>query len=254
MQAVAGLPCGAVVLPGVDRDMRGAIWAGLTDPHPQEDHPQYRFAALAQAMGTDPAGIPDWVDAPPPSPTRNALVSLALRPAPVTDGWRRDGPGLGCLRAATDGVSLIEAPDPRSEALAIALCLREALEQDRTAALITPDRMLTRRVAAELDRWGIVPDDSAGEPLRQTAAGRLIRHVAALMGERLTAEALVTILKHPPDGISTCCGSGSWRSRCAGSVRPSPTRDRWRSGPESSTRAAPIRQTPGHGRNGSQPA
>ncbi len=197
MQAVAGLPCAAVVLPGVDRDMPGTIWAGLTDPRQQEDHPQYRFAALARSMGTDPASIPDWVDARPPSPKRNALVSLALRPAPVTDGWRRDGPALGCLRAATEGISLIEAPDPRAEARAIALCLRDALERGRTAALITPDRMLTRRVAAELDRWGIVPDDSAGEPLRQTAAGRLIRHVAALMGERLTAEALVTILKHP---------------------------------------------------------
>jgi len=197
MGAVAGLPCGAVVLPGVDRDMSPAIWAGLTEPAPQEDHPQYRFAALAQRLGTDPAAIPDWVDMAPPSPARNALVSLALRPAPVTDGWRRDGPTLGCLRSATAGVALIEAPDPRAEALAIALRLRAALEEGARAALITPDRMLTRRVAAQLGRWGIVPDDSAGQPLRQTAAGRLIRHVAALMGERLTAEALVTLLKHP---------------------------------------------------------
>lgn len=197
MAAVAGLPCGAVVLPGVDRHMPAAIWAGLTDPAPQEDHPQYRFAALAQALGTDPAAIPDWVAMAPPNPARNALVSLALRPAPVTDGWRRDGPGLGCLLRATGGVSLIEAPDPRMEALAIALRLRAALEDGQRAALITPDRMLTRRVEAQLDRWGIVPDDSAGEPLRQTAAGRLVRHVAGLMGERLTAEALVTLLKHP---------------------------------------------------------
>jgi double-strand break repair protein AddB len=197
MTAVARLPCGAVVLPGVDRDMPDAIWAGLTEPAPHEDHPQYRFAVLAHAVGTDPAAIPDWVDAAPPSPARNALVSLALRPAPVTDGWRRDGPALGCLGTATEGIALIEAPDPRMEALAVALRLRAALEDGQRAALITPDRMLTRRVAAQLDRWGIVPDDSAGEPLRQTAAGRLIRHVAALMGERLTAEALVTLLKHP---------------------------------------------------------
>jgi double-strand break repair protein AddB len=197
MAAVADLPRGAVVLPGVDRDMPTAIWAGLTKPLPQEDHPQYRFAALAGDLGTDPTTIPDWVEAAPPSPARNALVSLALRPAPVTDGWRRDGPGLGCLRSATADVALIEAPDPRMEALAIALRLRAALADGQRAALITPDRILTRRVAAQLDRWGIVPDDSAGEPLRQTAAGRLIRHVAALMGQRLTAEALVTLLKHP---------------------------------------------------------
>ena len=198
MQAVALLPNGAVVLPGVDRDMPGAVWQGLTGGAPQEDHPQYRFAMLCAALGTDPACLPLWDDAAmPPSPARNALVSLALRPAPVTDGWRRCGPHLGDLMAATTELALIEAPDPRYEALAIALRLRAAVEDGQTAALITPDRMLTRRVAAQLDRWRIVPDDSAGVPLSQTAAGRLVRHAAALFGQRLTAEALITLLKHP---------------------------------------------------------
>lgn len=197
MQAVALLPNGAVVLPGIDTDMPPAIWQGLTDPAPQEDHPQYRFAALAEALDMSPADIPPWDDTLPPSPARNALVSLAMRPAPVTDGWRRDGPALGDLQTATRDLSLIEAPDPRFEALAIAMRLRAAVEDGQTAALITPDRMLTRRVAAALDRWGIVPDDSAGEPLRQTAVGRLIRHVAQLSGQRLTSQALMILLKHP---------------------------------------------------------
>jgi hypothetical protein len=55
---------------------------------------------------------------------------------------------------------------------------------------ITPDRMLTRQVTATLDRWGIVPDDSAGKPLALSAPGRLLRHVAALFGRALTPEAL----------------------------------------------------------------
>ncbi|PWR02904.1 double-strand break repair protein AddB [Meridianimarinicoccus roseus] len=197
MRAVAGLPCGAVVLPGVDAHMPPDIWARLVADPPQEDHPQYRFAALARALGQNPATLREWAPVSAPSPARNALVSLALRPAPVTDGWRRDGPSLGDLTAATAGLSLIEAPDPRFEAMAIALRLRAALEDGQTAALITPDRMLTRRVAATLDRWGIEPDDSAGEPLRQTAAGRLVRHVADLFGQRLTGAALIVLLKHP---------------------------------------------------------
>jgi ATP-dependent helicase/nuclease subunit B len=35
-------------------------------------------------------------------------------------------------------------------------------------------------VAAALDRWGIVPDDSAGKPLALSAPGRLLRQVAGL--------------------------------------------------------------------------
>ncbi|WP_193140155.1 double-strand break repair protein AddB [Meridianimarinicoccus sp. MJW13] len=197
MQAVVDLPQGAVVLPGVDPHMPPDLWRSLTDPVAQQDHPQYRFAALAEAFGHDPATIPDWADCPAPSESRNRLVSLALRPAPVTDGWRRDGPDLGDLRGATEGLTLIEAPDPRGEANALALCLRKAVEDGRIAALITPDRMLTRRVTAALARWGIEPDDSAGAPLRQTAPGRLIRHVTGLAGQKLTAEALLVLLKHP---------------------------------------------------------
>ncbi|OSP55355.1 double-strand break repair protein AddB [Pseudoruegeria sp. SK021] len=197
MEAVARLPNGAVVLPGVDPGMTPEIWRGLLAPHPQQDHPQYRFALIADSLGLDPAQLPTWADTPAPSPSRNALVSLALRPAPVTDGWRRDGPALGDLISATAGLSLIEAPDPRGESLAIALRLRQAIEDGQTAALISPDRMLTRRVTAALDRWGIEPDDSAGEPLRQAPAGRMIRQIAALFGQHLTAEALLVLLKHP---------------------------------------------------------
>ena len=197
MAAVARLPAGAVVLPGLDGDMPEAVWRGLSDPVPLEDHPQYRHAAFAARAGIDPWAIPAWADTSAPDPARNRLVSLALRPAPVTDAWRREGPSLGCLVAATAGLSLVEATDPRQEALAIALRLRRALDEGKSAALISPDRALTRRVTAALARWRIRPDDSAGEPLRQSAAGRLIRQVAALFGQPLTAEALIALLKHP---------------------------------------------------------
>lgn len=197
MQAVARLDQGAVVLPGVDPDMPDALWGGLLQGQGQEDHPQFRFAALAQALDTAPGDIALWHREAPPSAARNALVSLALRPAPVTDGWRRDGPKLGDLHGATQGMALVEAPDPLTEANAIALRLRQAAEDGQRAALITPDRMLTRRVAAALDRWRITPDDSAGEPLRQTPPGRLIRHITALFGQRITSETLLILLKHP---------------------------------------------------------
>ncbi|HEX9858230.1 MAG TPA: double-strand break repair protein AddB, partial [Paracoccaceae bacterium] len=162
-----------------------------------EDHPQYRFRRLMEGLGLAPSDVRPWVEAPAPNPARNRLISLSLRPAPVTDQWLTEGKGLANLPQATAGMTLIEAQTPRNEALAIALILRKAAEDGRIAALITPDRGLTRQVTAALDRWGILPDDSAGRPLALSAPGRLLRHVAALFGRRITSEALLTLLKHP---------------------------------------------------------
>ena len=195
MQAVAALPRGMIVLPGYDADMPDFAWEALdAGTVPIEDHPQYRYRALGRRLGLP---ILPWTDATPPAPRRNALVSLALRPAPVTDQWMREGAALSDLPGTCAGMTLIEAPDERHEALSIALVLRRAVEEGRPAALITPNRMLTRRVAAALDRWGITPDDSAGEPLQLTTAGRLLRHVARLRGRVLMLEPLLVLLKHP---------------------------------------------------------
>ena len=199
MEAVAKLPQGAVLLPGFDTDLPLETWEDLADPLTSEDHPQYRFRAFFDRLNMPVSEVlTDWSAHTPPSAPRNALVSLALRPAPVTDQWLRDGPDLTDLPAACEHMTLIEAESQREEALAIALCLREAIESGtKTAALITPDRMIARRVTAALSRWGIIPDDSAGMPLPASPPGRLLRLVRALIGQPLTAEALLALLKHP---------------------------------------------------------
>lgn len=197
MQAVARVPNGAVVLPGFDFDLPAAVWAGMGDALTAEDHPQFRFRRLLDTLELDPAAVGRWTGASPADADRNRLISLSLRPAPVTDQWLTDGPDLPDLVAPTANVTLIEAPSERAEAMAIAIVLREAAETGTRAALISPDRNLTRRVAAVLDRWGIRPDDSAGHPLALSAPGRLLRHVADLFGRKLTSEAMLTLLKHP---------------------------------------------------------
>jgi ATP-dependent helicase/nuclease subunit B len=198
MTAVAGLPQGAIVVPGFDFDMSDRAWNSLySSAIPDEDHPQFRFAALLTGLGLAPSDVQRWDDAAVPDMARNRLVSLALRPAPVTDQWLTEGAGLGPLGPASAGISLIEAPTPRAEAMAIALALRQAAETGQSAALISPDRVLVRRVVAALDRWGLRPDDSAGRPLHLSAPGRFLRHVAGLFGQRPTSEALLVLLKHP---------------------------------------------------------
>ncbi|SIO20226.1 double-strand break repair protein AddB [Vannielia litorea] len=204
MEAVSRLPQGAVVLPGVDHEMPEAVWQNLlasaTNPKrpPEEDHPQYRFAALLSRLGLEPRDIHHWAELLPATPSRNRLVSLALRPAPVTDQWRRDGPPLTeTLPAATGSLTLIEAQSPRHEAGAIALAIREAVEAGKSTALVTPDRTLARQVTAALARWSIVPDDSAGLPLHQSAPGRFLIETAALLGRPLDLAPALSLLKHP---------------------------------------------------------
>ena len=199
MKTIADLPMGAVILPGFDFDQPPHVWAQLSkEPHKSEDHPQYRFAELLRDLEEDVSVIKQWPGATPKSPERNRLMSLALRPAPVTDEWLSSGPALkDDIAPATDGITLLESPSPRIEALCIAMRLREAVENGQTAALITPDRTLSRQVTSALDRWGILPDDSAGEPLHHSAPGRFLRHVAEIFAAPLDAAQLLTLLKHP---------------------------------------------------------
>jgi len=197
MSAVARLPQGAIILPGFDFDMPDTAWFDLNNALIAEDHPQYRFRLLMQELEVAPSGIRHWSDTPAPCPPRNALMSLALRPAPVTDQWLSDGPALRDIPRAIADVTLVEAPSLRAEAMAIAMRLRQAAEEGVTAALITPDRMLSRQVTAALDRWDILPDDSAGTPLNLSPPGRFLRHIAALFQHKLTAEALITLMTHP---------------------------------------------------------
>ncbi|MGI9395672.1 MAG: double-strand break repair protein AddB, partial [Boseongicola sp.] len=197
MKSVARLPQGAVILPGFDNSMPKHVWSLLTErDQALEDHPQYRFAVFLKSLGLASDEVLTW-PATVPNAKCNQLVSLSLRPAPVTRQWRCEGPEIGDLITVTQNLSLIEAPQQRDEAQAIAVALREAVANEQTAALITPDRTLGRRVAAALKRWNIEPDDSGGRPLSLTPPGRFLRHVALVMGGPLSAENIVALLKHP---------------------------------------------------------
>ena len=68
------------------------------------------------------------------------------------------------------------ADNETEEGLALAIAMRETLETPgKTAALVTPDPSIARRVATELARWGVEVEDSAGRTLAQSPAGVLAR-------------------------------------------------------------------------------
>src|SRR5688500_9918425 len=84
----------------------------------------------------------------------------------------------------------------------------------KTAALVTPDRMLAARVSALLGRWGIEADDSAGRPLSQMPAGTLLLAIASAAAEAFAPVAVLALLKHPLVG-----GAGQERLAWLDSVR-----------------------------------
>jgi len=215
LAAIAKRPNGSVVLPGLDRELDEESWAAL-DP----GHAQFGMKELLRSIEITRADVRDWRGSK--TTARATLLREALRPAPTTDAWRaiaeRDETFVPTGRAQADlfsrpkaatatvatiadglkGLHLIEAGHPGEEALAIALILREALETPkRTAALVTPDRTLARRVAAELRRWDIAIDDSAGTPLAHTPPGTFLLLLLEAVTNGFSPVALLALLKHP---------------------------------------------------------
>lgn len=197
LKTISELPNGAVVLPGLDVDLDQQSWDAL-----DASHPQYGLRQLLSRLGIGREQVAPWAPLPGDHrerSTRVRFLSEALRPPPTTDAWRALADSdKDSFAHALEGVSLIEATTPREEALAIACALREALETpERTAALVTPDRGLARRVAAELARWDIAIDDSAGQPLARTVAGAFLALLVRAAAEQFSPVALLALLKHP---------------------------------------------------------
>ena len=195
LNVIARLPQGATILPGLDTDSDDVLWEAMRE---DPSHPQTSMARLLNKMGVDRDEVRLWPGSSASS-DRARLLHQAMVPASYTGGWasqRSDGNSFA--RPSTQGLHLLEAPDLRSEAGAIALHMREVLETgDQTAALVTPDRNLARRVMAELRRWGIEVDDSAGKSLRITPTAIFFQLIVEAVLTDFSPVALLAVMRHP---------------------------------------------------------
>src|SRR2546421_7370956 len=136
-----------------------------------------------------------------PAPNgREVLVSETMRPSSATAQWhdRLERPEIAAkISGGMQDLAVVEAPNPEMEALAIAVAMREARHLDKSAALVTPDRALARRVMAALTRWDLVFDDSGGDALMETSAGIFARLAAESATKGLEPATLLAMLKHP---------------------------------------------------------
>jgi ATP-dependent helicase/nuclease subunit B len=149
--------------------------------------------------------------APPAPHGRELLVSEALRPAATTERWQartKKKDFDATTGKALASLSMIEAANAEEEALAIAVALREAIETPgKTAALVTPDRALARRVVAALARWQEAVDDSGGDSLADTQAGVFARLAADAALGGLEPVTLLALLKHPLLRLGAAAGA-----------------------------------------------
>lgn len=211
--AVARAPHGCVVLPGLDLELDEQVWAQIDADN--EQHPQRALKRLLERHAVPRDAVRPWFRpaATPASETRGLarqrLLNEALRPADATGDWRaaiRDiraravdaGRAVDPIAEGLEGLSVLTLRHEEETAAAIALMMRETLEAPgKTCALVTPDQALGRRVAARLERWGIIPDSSAGQPLDRMPAGVLVGLCARWMAAPTDPQVLLALLKHP---------------------------------------------------------
>jgi ATP-dependent helicase/nuclease subunit B len=193
MQTVAGLPRGAVVLPGLDRDLDDAAWDKIT-----AHHPQAAMRDTLAALGLSRADVASL--GPATSSARTWFLREVLAPADVTADWRarldRAG-GKEAARQGAAGLCVVEARTQEEEALAIALALRATLEQDGArAAFVTPDAGLARSVESKLSRWGVAPLRTLGDRFVDLSPGVLIGILCELILDDAAPPALAALITH----------------------------------------------------------
>lgn len=193
LRMVAHHPNGALVLPGLDQVLDEASWQAIgVGGAAAYAHPQFGLKRLIGFVGIAREEVLPLAEPAPYG--REMLVANAMRPAETTELWAE---ATDFDPAILDGITVIEAANEREEALAVAVALRGLMEEEGAApALVTPDRALAGRVAAELSRWAVPVDDSGGRSLAETPAAAVARLVADLaLGEARPA-AILALLTH----------------------------------------------------------
>jgi ATP-dependent helicase/nuclease subunit B len=198
LRVIATLPNGVVVLPGLDAHLDAAGWNAIGSDEAAEaathGHPQFALKQLIATIGVAREDVVPLGAASQESVARTALLSEAMRPADTLDAWAGVRPAPDALA----GLALVVARNEQEEATSIALAIREGVETaGATAALVTPDRTLARRVAVELGRWGLAIDDSAGARLDREPHGVFARLLAEAAASSADPVKLLALLKHP---------------------------------------------------------
>ncbi len=190
VKTVLELENGEVYLYELDTYLDDESWEKI-----DENHPQFELKELLDHLNLKRHDIIPAEDVKITSKQR--FISEIMRPSTTSSKWQQII-AHKFNRNELDYLKILNCDDLRQEAYAIALIMREVLETpEKTAALITSDRNLARRVVSELKRWNIIADDSSGQPLHLSTLGIYMRLIINVLEQNFSKTSLLALLKHP---------------------------------------------------------
>lgn len=198
LKTISRLPNGEVILPGLDQNLSNDAWQDI-----QEGHPQATLKDLLHHIECERENVALWKHVETQNDTeltRDKFMSYVTTPATHTDQWKKlhvTPDQKNSIQTELKQIKRYDCETQQDEAQIIALLMRETLEaKNKTAALITPDRNLARRVAMTCKKWGIEVDDSGGETLNETAIGQYLRLSAQALIDSIKPLSFLSLLKH----------------------------------------------------------
>lgn len=195
VKTVLNLPCGEIYLYGLDFALEESAWEKI-----DENHPQFELKELLDYLNLTRQNVTPLHH--PYFSEKERFVCECMRPSVTSAAWRCLS-DLPLPEKIFENIQFVNCDDQRQEALAIAMIMRKTIETpQKTVALVTTDRNLSRRVVSELKRWDILADDSAGQPLSLTPIGIFLRLIIKVITDNYSQSSLLELMKHP----FTACG------------------------------------------------
>jgi len=187
LAVICELEKGLVILPGLDKECDDSVWNEVNN-----NHPQNAMKNLLNKIGLSRHDVNYWQV--PRDIGREKFVSSVMLPFSETSKWKD-------IKITSDdikGIKLISARNQRIESEIIALMLRQVMEnKSKTAAVITNDRTLAKRISSALGRWKVTIDDSAGRPLSAFPPVVFMKLVLEMIETDFAPVTMLAALKHP---------------------------------------------------------
>lgn len=189
--SVASLPSGRVYLAEIDGDLSLDVCNSVIA---SECHP---YRGLIDVLSRCGATLEDVILDECADPPRLAARANVLRSAFLPPSHMRDWVGAA-FPDGFDGIKVLQARDDHEDARAVALVVRDALATPgKTVAYVTDDRAQAARVSAELERVGLIAEDSAGELVSVTPPATFLRLLLSAVIADFDTPSLVALMAHP---------------------------------------------------------
>lgn len=183
ISAIMDSPNGYLIIDGLDRNLAESDFAKLEDTHPQ-----FNLARLLLVFKTSASEVAEWQLEP--LTARQKLISTALYPTEKTAEWQG-------AKFNSNGISLLECENTEQESTAIAMILREALENKKSAIVVTTDRKLAQKIRAKMKIWDVDINDSAGLPLIASPNAKFMLELADMVASNQAPAQVLSFFKHP---------------------------------------------------------